>query len=81
MLNAHLGVTPVLMPNGQVLVVAGNNNAAWNTAEAYNPQTGAWHSVANTAYIRVQNIVTLLDNGQVLVTGGDSYFRKHRYSK
>jgi N-acetylneuraminic acid mutarotase len=75
MLNAHLGVTPVLLADGQVLIAGGNNNSAWGSVEEYNPQTGAWHSVADMPLIRIQNTVTLLGNGQVLVAGGDSYNR------
>ena len=75
MANPHLGVTPVLLSNGLVLIVGGNNNAAWGSAEEYDPQTGIWHSVANMPLIRIQNTVTLLNNGQVLVAGGDTYLR------
>lgn len=55
--------------------MGGNNNAAWASAEEYNPQTGDWHSVADMPLVRIQNTVTHLNTGQVLVAGGDTWFR------
>ena len=59
MLEARLMVNPVLLPNGQVLIVAGNNGAAWGKAETYNPQTGTWSAVPDMPFIRLLNTVTL----------------------
>jgi hypothetical protein len=73
MLEPQLSVTPVMLPNGQVLVVGGDDAWAWQKAEEYDPQTGTWHAVTNMPLVRLYTTVTLLNNDQVLVAGGDDY--------
>lgn len=71
--------TATLLPNGFVLVaggsstVAGCGGAACNTAELYNPMTGAWTAVTDTLQTAKYNhTATLLRNGLVLICGGQS---------
>ncbi|MCE7980699.1 MAG: tandem-95 repeat protein [Caldilinea sp. CFX5] len=68
------GHTTTLLKNGQVLVIGGATRAssdpALSNAEIYNPQTNSWSSVASMSTGRHIHTATLLNNGQVLVTGG-----------
>ena len=63
--------TATLLPNGEVLALSGPVNGSLNTAELYNPTTGAWNPTGPlTAAHGIDYAVTVLANGQVLVTGG-----------
>ena len=68
--------TATLLPNGKVLV-AGGENILYNngeetlaSAELYDPATGMWTSTGSLATPRSSHTMTLLPNGNVLVTGG-----------
>jgi hypothetical protein len=68
--------TATLLQNGQVLIAGGETDAtptgAFNTAEIFNPTT--WTFAALTVHLTVAregHAATLLNNGQVLITGGD----------
>jgi hypothetical protein len=71
------GHTATLLPNGQVLVAAGalaidiGGPFITNTAELYDPATGAWTNTGNLATPRKFHTATLLPNGKVLVAGGN----------
>jgi N-acetylneuraminic acid mutarotase len=75
--------TATLLPNGKVLVAGGLNNTnnscdngrclTLNTAELYDPATGAWTFTGNLNGAREQHTATLLPNGKVLVVGGNPY--------
>src|SRR5208337_4930807 len=66
--------TATLLPNGQVLVAGGFDNAGLtNSAELYNPATGTWTLTGSLNTARSQHTATLLPNGQVLVAGGYDY--------
>jgi hypothetical protein len=71
-----------LLANGNVLVAGGMTGLASNpstttAAMLYNPATNAWTATGAMNTDRGQQTATLLNNGQVLVTGGIS-FHKHR---
>jgi N-acetylneuraminic acid mutarotase len=65
---ARADSTATLLPNGQVLVVGGEDTSA----ELYNPATGSWTSTGSLHAARDQHTATLLSNGQVLVAGGQN---------
>ena len=66
--------TATLLQNGQVLVAGGyNENSSppfLTSAELYNPSTGTWTTTGSLHTARIYDTMTLLANGQVLVTGG-----------
>ena len=66
----------VLLPTGLVLVSGGANvNGTTTTVLAncatYNPSTKTWTGVSSLKNARVDHTATLLNNGHVLVAGGD----------
>ena len=68
--------TATLLQNGQVLISGGETDptpsGAYNTAEIFNPATWAFTALSvNMTSVREGHAATLLNNGQVLVTGGD----------
>ena len=68
--------TATLLPNGKVLVAGGAGSIQGsvfnpvNTAELYDPVTGAWTLTGSMAVPRYQHSATLLPSGKVLVAGG-----------
>jgi N-acetylneuraminic acid mutarotase len=72
--TARVQHTATLLQNGQVLVAAGyNDNNSFPflaSAELYNASTGTWTSTGSLHTARIYHTMTLLANGQVLVTGG-----------
>jgi hypothetical protein len=67
--------TSTLLSNGQVLVAGGNNSpfgaGYLASAELYNPATGRWTLTGSMNVPRQDHQAVLLQNGQVLVAGGD----------
>jgi hypothetical protein len=63
-----------LLPNGQVLFAGGyNDNSRYlNSAELYDPATGAQAMTSNLNVARYFHTATLLANGKVLVAGGSN---------
>jgi hypothetical protein len=63
--------TATLLSNGSVLIAGGQGNrsgqAAWNTAETYNPSTQAFTLVGNMTTTRCKHTATLLTDGTVLL--------------
>ncbi|GEM_PF-1628499 len=64
-----------LMRTSEVLVSGGfrvvnGSGAATNSAETYNPSSGAWTLVDSMDTARAEHTATLLPDGRVLVTGG-----------
>jgi N-acetylneuraminic acid mutarotase len=72
--TARSGHTATLLPNGQVLVAAGDDSSSSNptlsSCELFNPATGSWSAAAPLANPRDGHTATLLSNGMVLVAGG-----------
>ena len=79
--TARTGATATLLANGEILIAGGSSDGtatnALNTAELYNPVTGAF-TVAGSGSGSVMTAVrfgataTLLTNGQVLIAGGQN---------
>jgi N-acetylneuraminic acid mutarotase len=67
----------VLLNNGKVLVIGGTtvdfNGVTVASAELYDPTTGTWATTGSMLQGRERFAATLLQNGQVLVAGGDYY--------
>lgn len=69
--------TATLLQNGMVLIVGGYNLvpnvglASPTNAELYNPATGTFSSVGRTANGHYEHTATLLNNGTVLIAGGN----------
>jgi hypothetical protein len=74
MATVRKGHTATLLSNGQVLVTGGVNQYGGtgylSTAELYDPATNTWSAAGSMATARFYHTATLLNNGQVLVTGG-----------
>ncbi len=69
--------TTVLLPNGRVLVAGGTtvdfNGVTVASAELYGPGGGMWSGTGNMLQGRERHTASVLQNGKVLVAGGDSY--------
>lgn len=73
MLTSRTGHTATLLRNGKVLATGGvqAGGAILNSAELFDPVTGAWSATANTMpNNRTDHTATLMADGRVLVTGG-----------
>ena len=72
---AHDDATATLLQNGEVLVAGGQNtNGLLATAELYNPAAGTWTPTGSMTTARSGQFgqtATLLQNGEVLVAGGE----------
>jgi N-acetylneuraminic acid mutarotase len=66
--------TASVLTNGNVLVTGGQGLASicLNSAELYDPSTGAWAVTGNMTYGRRFHTASMLTHGNVLVTGGQS---------
>ena len=55
-----------------VLVAGGDDDLSLNAAELYDPSTGTWTPTANMSDARFDHTASVLQNGMVLVAGGDN---------
>jgi hypothetical protein len=68
----------ILLGNGKVLIAGGyscdssGNCASLNTAEIYDPVAGTFSNAGTMTVDRYAHTMTLLNNGKVLIAGGES---------
>ena len=69
--------TATLLPDGQVLVAGGCAiyycGYALANAELYDPNSGTWAATGTMTTTRAEQTATLLQNGTVLVVGGNTF--------
>jgi len=74
--RARWGYTQTQLANGKILVAGGTEGEFWgetlNSCELYDPSTGTWSLTGDLNVGRLSHTATLLTNGNVLVTGGES---------
>ena len=73
---ARFGHTSTLLNNGMVLVTGGDNALIGapqlSSAELYNPTSGTFSNTGSLHTARDGHTATLLNNGMVLIAGGNS---------
>ncbi|HEV2522124.1 MAG TPA: kelch repeat-containing protein [Candidatus Acidoferrales bacterium] len=77
MTTARNDQTALLLNNGEVLIAGGNSGSGASTiysatAELYNPATASFILTGNMSVARAGHTATLLNNGMVLIAGGNS---------
>jgi N-acetylneuraminic acid mutarotase len=75
LVTARTSHTATLLTNGKVLVIGGgvianNEFIILGSVELYDPETGSWANTGSMITARAFHTTTLLNNGQVLATGG-----------
>jgi len=80
--TSRFGHTATLLPNGKVLVAGGGGpngpSSTRQSAEVYDPATGAWSLTGSLVIPRYRHTATLLRSGNVLVSG--AYQRAEVYA-
>jgi len=60
------------LPNGKVLATGGYNGAYLASSEIYDPAAATWTTTISLNTARYAHPATLLANGKVLITGGET---------
>ncbi|WP_437670256.1 kelch repeat-containing protein [Sorangium sp. So ce131] len=78
--SVRIAHTATLLRSGRVLVTGGvlprgdDHYGMFDTAEVFDPETGAWREVTQRMRdARTLHTATLLDDGRVLIAGGDTF--------
>jgi hypothetical protein len=80
MKTARATHTATRLANGQVLITGGfnldvtNPDLSFSSAEIFDPTGGTFSLTADMTAVRSKHTATLLNNGQVLIAGGDNAF-------
>jgi hypothetical protein len=74
MVTARSGHTETRLSDGKVLVTGGlaAKNVDLSSAEWFDPADGTFTTAGNMELQRIEHRATLLDNGDVLITGGNN---------
>ena len=71
LIDARFNHTATLLPNGDVLIVAGQSDGIHRkSAELYHPDSGTWVATGSLRTSRNGQTATLLPDGRVYVVGG-----------
>ena len=81
MLAARDGHAATLLADGRVLVIGGARDTVFydddpRIVEIYEPATGRWTRAGRSKKFRVYASTTLLDDGRVLIAGGDVQLKR-----
>ena len=82
MTRARFAHTATLLADGRVLAAGGIDDASASdfvndSTELFNPVTGLWSQTGSMKEVRHSHTATLLEDGRVLVVGGETFSGRH----